>query len=79
MKLGTIHEQNSDIVYDVMPIMDSSKPRSRLLNTYVNEPNYDSTANRHGVFKRRENITRFDNVVDDYARLKIDESRQQSG
>ncbi len=62
-----------------MPIMDTSKPRSRLLNTYVTEPNYDSTVNRHGVFKRRENITRFDNVVDDYAKLKVDEARQQSG
>ena len=62
-----------------MPIMDTSKPISRLLNTHEAEPNYDSTANRHGVFKRRENITRFDYVVDDYTRLKVDEARQQSG
>ncbi len=57
---------------------EAKKPMARMMHNKTIEPNYNPKTNNHGIFKRIEKYTRFDNVVDDAARQKVFENSQQS-
>lgn len=61
IKLGTIYEEGSSLVYDILPVMESLAQSS-----FIGERKYNSLMNRHTFVRRTEDHQNLNKKMSDY-------------
>ena len=64
--LGTIYEEGSSLVYDILPVMER-QPQS----SFVGERKYNSKMNTHTFVRRTEENQHFNKQISDYGRFIV--------